>query len=141
MSATLTTELPRVRSQAFKTLWCEDLYPGIDAGVRFAVKVLHATGIETCESCDGHVDGEAWVRLPMTGSDAQGFAAIAALRAYGLDVRRLEIVWPVHDGLPGERSWRVVLRPGGYPERADEVPWCLHGCVGQESSSSPLDAM
>lgn len=140
MSETLLTTALCVRPQAFKTLWREDLYPGLDAGVRFAVMVLHASGIETCESCDGHVDGDAWVRLPAAASDAQGFAALAALRTHGLDVRRVELVWYVQDGLPGEKTWRIVLRRGGHPERADERPIFVSGHVGQDPAPKVLQA-
>ena len=31
----------------------EAFYQGLDDGIRFAVRVLHAAGFETCQSCEG----------------------------------------------------------------------------------------
>lgn len=110
----------------------DDFYAGIDAGIRFAVRVLHAAGIETCQSCEGgqgHSYKEPSIDLRADGPHrASGFRALSALADYGLHVRRVELVWDVVDDLPTERIWRIVLRKA-HPERADERPQFIHGCV------------
>lgn len=102
-------------------------YQKLDPGIRFAVRILHAAGIETCECCEGgagHAFDRATVDLP-AGINADGFAALAALTTYGLPVRDLQIVWTVRDGLPDERRWRITFRKP-FPERADELPTFTH---------------
>lgn len=110
----------------------DEFYAGIDAGVRFAVRVLHAAGIETCQSCEGgqgHAYTEPSVDMRADGPHrAGGFRALSALADYGLHVRRIELVWDVVDDLPTERIWRVVLRKA-HSERADERPQFIRGCV------------
>jgi hypothetical protein len=118
----------------------ESFYQQLDAGIRFAVRVLHAAGIETQQSCQGGGDplrpvrGHAYDRpsidLPAGGSDALGFAALAALAGYGLPVRDVAIVWPVKNGVPYEKLWRItfwVTMEG----RADERPFFIYGAQAQ----------
>ncbi len=103
----------------------ESVYQTMDAGIRFAVRVLHAAGIgDTCQSCqggEGHSYDRPSIDLGAGGSDALGFAALAALHAYGIDVRDVSIVWSIQNGLPYEKLWRITLWKS-YPERADEQP-------------------
>ena len=99
-------------------------YGGIDAGVRFAVRVLHAATIETCQSCEGghgHAYAAPTIDMIARADDATGFAALSALTDYGLPVDTLSIVWNVFNGLPFEKLWRVTFRRA-MPERADEEP-------------------
>lgn len=106
----------------------DEWYEKIDVGIRFAVRILHAAGIETCQSCEGgpgHAYDRPTIDLP-AGNRADGFAALAALASYGLDVLDVAILWPVISGLPSERIWRITLRQG-VSERAEERPiFVLH---------------
>jgi len=115
----------------------DEFYAGIDAGIRFAVRVLHADGIETCQSCEGgqgHAYEEPSIDLRADGPHrASGFRALSALADYGLHVRRVELVWDVVDDLPTERIWRIVLRKA-HPDRADERPQFVRGCVANVRS-------
>ncbi len=97
-------------------------YAGLDVGIRFAVRVLHAAGIDTVECCQGgqgHAFAVPTVDLPP--EPGLGFAALAALATYGLDVCDVSIVWSVEGGMPTERRWRITLRRA-YPERSDATP-------------------
>lgn len=108
----------------------EAFYQGLDVGIRFAVRVLHAAGgIETCQSCQGgkgHSYDRPTVDLIASGDDAVGFRALAALIEYGLPVSDVSIVWPVRHGLPYEKLWRVTFTTT-TPERADEPLMFVHG--------------
>src|ERR1035437_4395742 len=90
-------------------------YAALDPGIRFAVRVLHAHGIETGQSCQGG-EGHAYERPTIdlwegsgSGSGA-GFAALHSLGQYGLEVRLISLVWRVERGLPYEHFWRIELR-------------------------------
>jgi len=101
----------------------------VDAGVRYPVRVLHAHGIETAQSCQGgagHAYHEPTIDLPAQGSDALGFAALAALRDNGVDVLDVALVWSVVGGLPHQKLWRVQLR-ATYEARVDDRPLFTHG--------------
>lgn len=117
-----------LRSKMEPPEWYEELDPGI----RFAVRVLHAKGIETGQSCqggEGHCYPEPTVDLTGGGYDnPDGFAALAALRGYGLPVSGIAIHWNVsaHSGLPFERFWRITFSRA-CPERADEIPMFIWG--------------
>jgi hypothetical protein len=113
-----------VRTKVMPDSW----YDRLDAGIRFAVRVLHAAGFETGQSCeggDGHVYDHPTVDLA-SGTGSDGFAALAALEAYGLGVAEVSIRWGVADGLPTDRCWRLVLRRAHH-DRADERPWLVRG--------------
>jgi len=113
----------------------EEFYSGLDAGIRFAVRVLHAAGLDTCQSCqggDGHSYLEPSVDMDACGDGADGFAALAALNAYGLEVSAVSIVWNVRHGLPYEKLWRLTLTRA-VEERAEERPlfvWCYQAQEG-----------
>lgn len=115
------SEMP-LRDMMMPDAW----YDTLDAGIRFPVRVLHATGgIETCQSCEGG-EGHAYDRpsidlIAAGGDDAAGFAALAALTTYAIDVFDVALLWTCHRGLPLERIWRVTLRRA-YPERASDLP-------------------
>lgn len=111
----------------------EDFYQGIDAGVRFAVRVLHAAGIETCQSCqggEGHSYDRPTIDLVATGEDANGFSALAALAEYGLSVGDISILWNVRNFLPYEKLWRITF-VRTMEERADEHPNFVFGYRAQ----------
>ncbi len=100
-------------------------YVSLDPGIRFAVRVLHAHGIDTGQSCEGG-DGHAYdyptIDLNARGpQDAAGFAALAALAAYGLPVRSVEFVWDVLNGVPVDSCWRIVFAEPMH-DRADDQP-------------------
>jgi hypothetical protein len=102
-------------------------YDQLDTGIRFPVRVLHAAGLETCQSCQGgpdHAYPEPTVDLLGPGLST-GSAALAALEDYGLDVLGVALHWTVVGGLITERIWRVTFRRP-YPERADDVPFFVH---------------
>jgi len=106
----------------------EKWYRQLDAGIRFAVRLLHSRGIETCQSCQGgrgHAYDHPTIDLIACADDASGFAAVAALQSHGLTVSELQIVWPMKNGLPYEKLWRVVLlKP--CPERANSKPMFVY---------------
>jgi hypothetical protein len=107
----------------------ESFYKEIDPGIRFAVRVLHAKGFETCQSCQGgkgHSYDHPTIDLVAGGDDAKGFGAVAALRDYGLPVAELQIVWPMMNGLPFEKLWRIVFIRD-MKERAAEIPMFIYG--------------
>jgi hypothetical protein len=113
-------------------------YAGLDDGIRFPVRVLHARGIETGQSCQGG-HGHAYDRptIDLLGNSAgAGFAALAALTEYGLKVRDVALLWPVADGLPGENFWRLTLWEK-WDERADEQPTFVWSYTAQSPASRP----
>lgn len=105
-------------------MWAAEDYGGLDAGIRFAVRVLHAAGFETCQSCqggEGHAYPEPSIEMVATGDDARGFGALDALRQYGLPVSAVAIVWNIANGHPFEKLWRITFSRT-MEDRADEVP-------------------
>lgn len=116
-------------------VWTEPgAYDGIDAGIRFAVRVLHARGYETCQSCEGgegHSYDNPTVDLIAGSRDANGFGAVAELVPYGLQVTRVSQVWNLDPlGRPYETIWRIEFkRP--FPERADEEMMFVWGYQAQ----------
>src|SRR5688572_20875213 len=102
----------------------------IDAGIRFPLRVIHAAGVSTNQSCEGG-SGHAYhvPTIDLDGDDGAGLIAVAALRGYGIDVSSLARVWLIADGMPSQAPiWRVELRRA-WPERADNVPMFVHGYV------------
>jgi hypothetical protein len=105
-------------------------YQQLDEGIRFAVRVLHARGIQTGQSCQGgpgHSYEDPTVDVS-GGGRFDGWAALAALEEYGLRVSNVSLVWTVRDGLVDDTFWRLTLRRA-WPERADEAPifaWNYH---------------
>lgn len=113
----------------------ESWYQGLDVGIRFAVRVLHAEGIETAQSCQGgkgHSYQEPTVDLPAGGPrDAAGFGTLPTLVQHGLDPVDLAIVWSLDaNGMPYQRIWRITFRVP-CPERADEKPMFSWGYVAR----------
>jgi hypothetical protein len=124
----------KIKTKVMPDKW----YQQLDPGIRFAVRVLHYAGFETCQSCQGGLDpkrpdrGHAYpeptVDMSAGINDADGFAALAALQAYGLPVRGLAIHWPIRNGLPYEKLWRITFRET-MEDRADEKPIFTNGYV------------
>jgi hypothetical protein len=114
-------------------------YAALDEGIRFAVRVLHAHGIETCQSCqggDGHAYPVPTVDL-LAATDATGFAALAYLHGFGLPVVSVSKHWAVSNGEPYEMIWRIEFaRP--CPERADEPLMFLCGDA-RPAARTPID--
>ncbi len=127
----------QVRTRVMPDSW----YERLDAGIRFPVRVLHAFGLETAQSCQGGA-GHDWHEPGIDlagGRNADAFAALAAIARYGIDVTEVLLRWSVTDGLPEERHWRIVLRRA-YPERATERPIFVYGCVPEMLAPAALTA-
>lgn len=113
-------------------------YASIDPGVRFAVRVLHAAGIDTGQSCEG---GEGhcykWPTVDLGGQKLDtkdGFAALAALANYGIEVRSVSFEWCV---ISCEAFWRIELTKPLH-ERADDRPsfaWSYTYCTEQPEAT------
>ena len=117
-------------------------YEALDAGIRFPVRVLHAAGLETCQSCEGgegHAYYDPTIDMVARADDVDGFAALRALEDYGLHVATVSIVWNIKNGLPYEKLWRIVLF-GSARERAKEWPSFVHKYVAADSSNGTFDA-
>ena len=102
----------------------EKWYRSLDAGVRFAVRVLHAAGFDTCQSGqggNGHSYDRPTVDMVAGADDALGFGALSALQAYGLPVADISIVWPIRHGTPYEKNWRITFFKS-MEARANEKP-------------------
>jgi hypothetical protein len=84
----------------------------LDRGIRRAVEVLQAAGVETFESCqggDGHAYPEPTVRFH--GHREPGFRALAAAIEVGLPVVALRRTWPMVDGEPTGPWWELTFTP------------------------------
>ena len=83
----------------------------IDPGIRRAVDVLDAKGIETFESCEGG-DGHAFPRptVRFYGQRGEGFRALSIALDHGFDVRDLRRYWQVIDGEPSGPYWELSFR-------------------------------
>ncbi len=84
----------------------------LDAGIREAVLVLRAAGVETFESCEGS-EGHAFLEptVRFHGQRAEGFRALSVALSAGLRVSELRRVWPVLDGEPTGPCWELTLTP------------------------------
>ncbi len=86
--------------------------PGqLDKGIRRAVEVLQANGVETFESCEGG-PGHAYPEptVAFYGTIGAGWAAIKVCLDHGLPVLSLRMVWDVLEGLPTGPHWEVTFR-------------------------------
>lgn len=111
-------------------MWPEKSYLSLDPGIRFAVRVLHADDIDTCQSCQGgkgHSYPEPSIDMVAGSDDAEGFAAVAALQRYGLPIRSVSLVWEIsHSGTPYEKLWRITF-VRTMEARANEKPSPIRG--------------
>lgn len=106
------------------TVWAEQSYQQLDAGIRFAVRVLHAAGFDTGQSCQGgsgHSYKEPTIEVVAGADDAIGFGALCALRGYGLPVSEIALVWSISHSLPYEKNWRITFFKT-MEGRANEIP-------------------
>jgi hypothetical protein len=93
----------------------EDFAPStdmdLDPGIRHAVLVLRAGGIETFESCEGgagHAFPDPTVKFQ--GSPWEGYRALAVAMEHGLPVLRMQRVYGVMDGQLEGPWWELVSR-------------------------------
>lgn len=91
--------------------------PGkLDKGIRRAVDILRASGIETFESCEGgpgHSYPEPTVRF--YGTPEAGWRAVAICFAHGLPIAQLRRAWNVLDSdEPTGPHWEVTFRERLY---------------------------
>lgn len=118
-------------------MWANDAdYDDLDKGIRFAVRLLHAHGIETGQSCEGgegHSYPTPTIDLLAGPNDAAGFIALGYLHAYGLPVISLSKCWSVFNGEPYEMLWRIEFARA-FPERADDELMFVWGYQAQRLS-------
>lgn len=110
-------------------VWSEADYQSLDRGIRFAVRVLHAHGVETGQSCEGgagHAYFAPTIEFSADADDATGFIALGHLQRYGLPVDSVSIRWHVFRGLPFEKLWHITFWKK-MDERADEQPGITWG--------------
>lgn len=115
-----------------------EFYAELDEGIRFPVRVLHAAGFDTCQSCqggNGHPYNQPTVEMVAGGHDSEGFGALAALNQYGLLVAEIAIIWPVASGLPYEKLWRITFTKT-FEDRADEQPIFIFGYENNSGAKS-----
>ena len=89
----------------------DEILATVDPGIRRAVEVLRAAGVETIESCQGgqgHAFPEPTVRFH--GNHGEGFRAYAAAMESGLPVLELRRTWSVIDGELSGPWWYIVFR-------------------------------
>lgn len=106
---------PPERSLMVDDAW----YERVDLGIRFAVKALHAAGIETAQSCEGG-NGHAY-HAPTIDLPGEPWAALDALSANGLSVAAIAHVWRIGPDGPIDPVWRIEILKA-CPERAAEQP-------------------
>jgi hypothetical protein len=115
----------------------KEWYESLDPGIRFAVKVLHAHGISTGQSCEGG-DGHAYDRptVDLWEDDrTTGFAALHFLSQYALPVSDIARVWNLDAaGQVSEVLWRITFKRS-MPERADDWPGFIWGYENDWSPS------
>lgn len=86
-------------------------YPDLDPGIREAVRILRAAGVETFESCEGgegHAYAEPTIRFH--GYRQALWRALSAAQDHGLPVGEVRRTWPVIDGEPVGPYGELVLR-------------------------------
>ncbi len=85
----------------------------LDQGIRPAVQILVANGVETFESCEdgkGHAFHEPTVRFQ--GTHAEGFRALAIALQHGLRVCELRRYYSIEDGEPVGPHWEMTFLTG-----------------------------
>jgi hypothetical protein len=82
----------------------------LDRGIKDAIFILRAGGIDTFESCergDGQTYAEPIVRF--YGDRSEGFRALAIAMQHSLPVASLRRVWSIVDGEPTGPVWEIVF--------------------------------
>lgn len=85
----------------------------LDPGIEQAVRLLHESGVETYESCEGgpgHALPEPTVRFH--GDQAAGWQALSVALNHGLPVLYLRRVWYVDGVESSGPTWEMVFRSG-----------------------------
>lgn len=83
----------------------------LDGGIRHAVLVLRAHGVETFESCEGgsgHASPDPIIRFH--GNVWAGYKAFAIAMENGLPVLDLQLVFTCCDGQLAGPSWKMTFR-------------------------------
>lgn len=83
----------------------------LDPGIRKAVALMRAAGIETFESCEGgkeHAYPEPTVRFH--GTPEAGYRALSVCLAHGLPISELRRTWDILDGELVGPYWEIVFR-------------------------------
>ena len=101
-------------------VWADEAYAGLDAGIRYPVRLLHAHGIPTCQSCEGG-EGHAYDLPSIDMTEPRAFEAMSVLEVAAVPVRSVLSIWRVEHAVPDARIWRVELHKA-LPERADDRP-------------------
>lgn len=84
----------------------------LDPGIRYAVLILRAGGVETCESCEGgpgHAFPDPTVKF--FGNAWAGYQAFAVAMTHGLPVLELRHMWDCEAGQLAGPYWELVFRP------------------------------
>ena len=84
----------------------------LDPGIRRAVLILRANGIETFESCEGganHAMPEPTIRF--FGSQWAGYRAFAVAMEHGLPVLHLRYAFTAVDGHLEAPRWELTFHP------------------------------
>lgn len=118
----------------------EEFYQGLDRGIRFAVRVLHAWGIRTGQSCEGgkgHSYPVPTIEWQAGDDDAEGFSALGHLQRYGLPVNAVSIRWLILRGLPFEKLWQITFWKK-MDDRADEEADIIWGYQFQPDRKAKL---
>jgi NADPH-dependent 2,4-dienoyl-CoA reductase/sulfur reductase-like enzyme len=91
---------------------CARVAGKLDRGIKRAVELLRAGGVETFESCEGG-EGHAYAEptVAFVGGPYAGWLAMSICLANGLPVASLRRVWMVEElnDVTGPR-WEVVFR-------------------------------
>jgi hypothetical protein len=93
----------------------DNLLDRVDPGIKNAVAILRAHGIETDESCEG-TRGHCYPEPTVTfhGDHAEGFKALSIALQHGLKPVKLRRYWHVIDGEPVGPHWEMTFyHPNG----------------------------
>lgn len=110
--------------------------PGVDRGIRYALAVLRAAGVETYQSCEGGV-GHSFLEptIQFHGEPAEGFRALAVALTYDLPVNDLRRAWSVQQGEALGPTWEITFH------RNPVIPKCSVAGVDVCSHDEPHAAV
>lgn len=129
MTTDLTPTVP-----VHTSLASDGFYEGLDRGIVYAVRVLHAAGIDTSQSCQGG-DGHAY-EGPTVDVPERAFAAMETLESHGMPVREVSHRWLIVDGVPAQVVWSVELRHDAE-KYADNRPMFIAGHLHRDCWATP----
>lgn len=88
--------------------------PPLDTGIKDAVEILCAGGIETYESCEGGVGHScSEPTVCFHGDRSEGFKAVAIALQHALPVSAIRRFWSIQDGEPVGPHWEITFRRKG----------------------------